>query len=121
LKNDLAVLKEIEGLWHNIDRDPKLLTFIDTLKTKKELKNNKLIIFTESKETAEYLAAHLDKIYPGQTLSFSGSSNAAAREKVTANFDARAKFPSDKYRILITTEVLSEGVNLHRSNVVIKL
>jgi len=119
LKNDLAVLKEIEGLWHNIDRDPKLLTFIDTLKMKKELKNNKLIIFTESKETAEYLVDHLEKIYPGQILSFSGSSNAATREKVTANFDARARFPSDDHRILITTEVLSEGVNLHRSNVVI--
>jgi len=119
LRNDLAVLKEIEGLWHNIDRDPKLLTFIETLKTKKELKNNKLIIFTESKETAEYLADHLEKIYPGQIISFSGSSNAATREKVTANFDARARFPSDDNRILVTTEVLSEGVNLHRSNVVI--
>ena len=52
-------------------------------------------------------------------LSFSGSSSAVTREKVTANFDARAKFPKDDYRILITTEVLSEGVNLHRSNVVI--
>jgi len=119
LKNDLAVLREIESLWRRIDRDPKLLTFIETLKTKKELKNNKLIIFTESKETADYLADHLDKIYPGKIISFSGSSNAATREKVTSNFDARAKFPSDDYRILITTEVLSEGVNLHRSNVVI--
>ena len=35
------------------------------------------------------------------------------------NFDARARSPKDDYRILITTEVLSEGVNLHRSNVVI--
>ena len=38
---------------------------------------------------------------------------------VIENFDARARSPKDDYRILITTEVLSEGVNLHRSNVVI--
>ena len=40
-------------------------------------------------------------------------------ETVIENFDARARSPKDDYRILITTEVLSEGVNLHRSNVVI--
>jgi superfamily II DNA/RNA helicase len=52
-------------------------------------------------------------------LGFSGSSGAAIKEKVIENFDARARYPKDDYRILITTEVLSEGVNLHRSNVVI--
>src|SRR4029453_6183565 len=41
------------------------------------------------------------------------------REDVTANFDARAYRPKDEYRILVATEVLAEGVNLHRSNVVI--
>jgi superfamily II DNA/RNA helicase len=52
-------------------------------------------------------------------LAFTGASSAATREKVIENFDARARFPKDDYRILIATEVLSEGVNLHRSNVVI--
>ena len=119
LKNDLAVLEEITKLWQTIDRDPKLLTFIDILQKNEVLKKSKLIIFTESRETAEYLENKLAKIFPQKVLSFSGSSGAPTREKVTANFDARAKFPKDDYRILITTEVLSEGVNLHRSNVVI--
>ncbi len=119
LKNDLAVLEEISKLWQTIDRDPKLLTFIDILQKNEVLKKSKLIIFTESRETAEYLENKLVKIFPQKVLSFSGSSGAPTREKVTANFDARAKFPKDDYRILITTEVLSEGVNLHRSNVVI--
>jgi superfamily II DNA/RNA helicase len=35
------------------------------------------------------------------------------------NFDAKVRHPKDDYRILIATEVLAEGVNLHRSNVVI--
>jgi len=119
LKNDLAVLKEIDKHWQKIVRDPKLLTFVDVLKKNKVLKENKLIIFTESKETAEYLEEQINRIFPGQVLSFSGSSGAPIRDKVIANFDARAKFPKDDYRILVTTEVLSEGVNLHRSNIVV--
>ena len=119
LEIDLAVLREIAKLWETVDRDPKLLEFIDILSSKEILKKSKLIIFTESKETAEYLARNIDEVYPGEVLLFSGSSGAVTREKVSANFDARAKFPKDDYRILITTEVLSEGVNLHRSNVVI--
>jgi len=119
LKNDLAVLKEIDRLWQTVDRDPKLLTFIDILKNREILKKSKLIIFTESRETAEYLDDKLGKIFPQKVLSFSGASGAPTRDRVIANFDARARFPRNDYRILISTEVLSEGVNLHRSNVVI--
>ena len=35
------------------------------------------------------------------------------------NFDANVKYPKNDYRILISTEVLSEGVNLHQANIVI--
>ena len=41
------------------------------------------------------------------------------RQKVIENFDPGARFPKDDYRILVSTEVFSEGVNLHRANVVI--
>lgn len=100
-------------------RDPKLIAFKEKLGSKNIIKNQKLILFTESKETAEYLEKQLGEFYPNQVLAFTGSSSVATREKVIENFDARARFPKDDYRILITTEVLSEGVNLHRSNVVI--
>jgi superfamily II DNA/RNA helicase len=119
LENDLAVLMQVAKLWKTVDRDPKLLTFIEVLSARKILKESKLIVFTESKETAEYLEKHIGKIFPNKVICFSGSSGAPIREKVIENFDARAKFPKDNYRILISTEVLSEGVNLHRSNVVI--
>jgi superfamily II DNA/RNA helicase len=119
LENDLAVLMQVAKLWKTVDRDPKLLTFIEVLSARKILKESKLIVFTESKETAEYLEKHIGKIFPNKVICFSGNSGAPIREKVIENFDARAKFPKDNYRILISTEVLSEGVNLHRSNVVI--
>jgi len=119
LENDLRVLGEISKLWENIKRDPKLLKFIDVLSSRKILKDSKIIIFTESKETAEYVGKHLQSKFPDEVLTFWGGSSAQTREKVIENFDARARFPKNDYRILISTEVLSEGVNLHRSNVVV--
>jgi superfamily II DNA or RNA helicase len=119
LNSDRQVLKKLQELWKTVDRDPKLLTLIDTLATKDILKKNKLIIFTESRETADYIGGELDKKYPGKVLIYSGASSAAQRQEVIQNFDHRAKNPSNQFRILVSTEVLSEGVNLHQSNIVI--
>ena len=123
LKNDLeddrVTLVEIRELWRNVNRDPKLIKFINELSKNRVLRNNHLIIFTESKETANYLFKNIIKEYPGKVLLFTGDSGESVRDKVTENFDARAHHRKDDYRILISTEVLSEGVNLHRANVVI--
>lgn len=119
LNDDLECLREIAQLWETIHHDPKLDTFIQVLATHKILSENKLIVFTESKETATYLAKQLQEKYPSQILLFSGQSSALTRDEVINNFDAKSRILKNDYRILITTEVLSEGVNLHRSNVVI--
>jgi len=96
-----------------------LLTFIKELKEDPVLKNNKIIIFSESKETAEYLFSNINKEFCNEAVCYTGGSSMNIREQVIENFDAKAKFPKDDFRILIATEVLAEGVNLHRSNVVI--
>ena len=119
LQSDLNILREVKKMWTGIKRDPKLLTFLEKLATDPILKKSKLIIFTESKETAEYLASHLETKFPGQALCFTGASSETIRGQVIENFDARAKYPKDDCRILVSTEILAEGVNLHRSNVVI--
>ncbi len=119
LKSDFEILKQVKVLWQKVKRDPKLITFIEQLKNNKTLKRNKIIIFTESKETAEYLLNNVNKKLPDTALCFTGGSGEATRNKVIDNFDAKVRYPKNDYRILISTEVLSEGVNLHRSNVVI--
>jgi len=118
LEHDLKILKTIHSLWQKIKRDPKLLTFLDELSNADTLQN-KLIVFTESKETAEYLAKNINRKFEDTALCFTGGSGEATRDKVIDNFDAKVSQPKDEYRILVSTEVLSEGVNLHRSNVVI--
>ena len=119
LENDLEVLKRIQTMWNGVDSDPKLETFIEILSNDKILKENKLIVFTESKETAEYLETKLSHKFENKVLAFSSVSGEAIRNKIIDNFDAKARNSKDDYRILISTEILSEGVNLHRSNVVI--
>ncbi|HAR49824.1 MAG TPA: helicase [Smithella sp.] len=119
LKSDLEILRQIKILWHRINRDPKLIKFLQQLTQDKILKENKLIIFTESKETAEYLAKNINEKFPDVALCYTGGSGEATRDIVIKNFDDKARHPENDYRILVSTEVLSEGVNLHRSNVVI--
>ena len=119
LQHDHDILLEIKKLWHHIDRDPKLLKFLKELSTNSVLKEKHLIIFTESKETANYLFKNINQQHPDKVLCFTGDSGEATRDKVIENFDARARHPKEDYRILVSTEVLAEGVNLHRSNTVI--
>ena len=119
LHHDHDVLLDIKKLWAHIDRDPKLIKFLGELLKDSGLRENHLIIFTESKETANYLFKNLHQKYPDSVLCYTGDSGEATRDKVIENFDARARHPKDDYRILVSTEVLSEGVNLHRSNTVI--
>jgi superfamily II DNA or RNA helicase len=119
LENDLNILKEIKSMWSSITRDPKLDAFIRELQKNSILQESKLIIFTESKETAEYLAGHIGSKFKGKVLCYHGSSNEATRDRVIENFDAKARHKKDDFRILVSTEVLSEGVNLHQANVVI--
>ncbi len=119
ITSDLNTLQKIQELWKDIDFDPKLDSFLEKLKSDKVLTKNKLIIFTESKETATYLQSKLNKKLNENVLIYHGSSSEADLKTVISNFDAKARNKKDDYRIIVTTEVLSEGINLHRSNVVI--
>ncbi len=115
LENDLKILKKIKSLWERIDRDPKLETLKNELKNNKILQDQKIIIFTESKETADYLTKNLKN----KVLCYHGGASEKIRDEVIFNFDAKVGNPKNDYMILITTDVLSEGVNLHRSNIII--
>ena len=119
LKADHDILLKIKNLWQKVNRDPKIIKLLGELSQRKILKENHLVIFTESKETAEYLERNIKSKYTDRVLYYSGGSSESVRDRVIDNFDARARVSKNEYRILVSTEVLSEGVNLHRANVVI--
>ena len=121
LEKDLAILQNLKYIWDTVQTDDKLEYFIDELKNNKDLKHNKLIIFTESKETAEYLTGSIENRLNEKVIVFSGSMPDSIRTSIRANFDPNYNKEKQKndYRILVTTDVLAEGMNLHRSNVII--
>ena len=119
LHQDLNNLKNIQNKWKLIYLDSKLERFKDLVENNKILRNNKIIIFTESKDTSLYLSEHLKETFKNRILHFSGDSGRYQREEVLRNFDNNSKNPDDSYDVLITTDVLAEGVSLHRCNVVI--
>jgi superfamily II DNA/RNA helicase len=120
IRNDLEILKNLEGNWAEIQEDPKRDQFILELKTNEILNSNKIIIFTESKETADYVAKYLEEYYPEKVLVFSGQGSRSVRQEIEANFNPNYTYEKkDNIKILVTTDVLAEGINLHRSNVII--
>lgn len=118
VQSDLDTLRAIKQSWATIKRDPKWIEFERELTSQPGFKTGKLIIFSEFADTARYLAERIKKEVELKTLLFSSASSPEQRRDVIANFDANSK-GRDDYRILVTTDVLAEGVNLHRSATVI--
>ncbi|OGJ49829.1 helicase [Candidatus Peregrinibacteria bacterium RIFOXYB2_FULL_32_7] len=119
LMDDLKILTQIKEMWVDVTSDPKLEEFVKQLKNDSTLVQNKLIVFTESKETAEYLADRLCPLFDNEVIAYSSQSPEIIRHRIIDNFDPAAKSKKNDVKILVTTEILSEGVNLNRSNVVI--
>jgi superfamily II DNA/RNA helicase len=120
LKWDMTKLKYLSEMWKNISTDPKLEQFKTELQTNDKLKNNKKIIFTESKETAEYLARELKWLFGSRVIAYTGSSSLILKSVIEESFNPKYKAKNnDQFDVLITTDVLAEGINLHRSNALI--
>lgn len=124
LRKDYELLFELVKSWDKIEQDPKLDTFLLALKN--ELFNKdinptgKLVIFTESSDTANYLCEHLEKEFAQDILCVSSENRSKVFDKIQENFDANylGDLKND-YNIIITTDVLAEGINMHRANVIV--
>lgn len=120
LEQDLKLLKELQQKWNSIDSDPKKDDFLKALKTEEKLRGKKIIIFSESKETAEYVGKYLDREYPEKVVVFSGQDSNGKRKEIEANYNpGYLGEKKDDIQFLVTTDVLAEGINLHRSNVIV--
>lgn len=120
LEADLAQLKSLQFIWSLITTDPKLEEFRHDVTTNPIMQGKKIIVFTESTETAEYLYEQLRDIYNSRIVYYSGQSSPALKVEIEDSFNPKFKSKdNDKYDILITTDVLAEGINLHRANVLV--
>lgn len=128
LKSDLELLKQVQKSWSGVTSDPKLEQFIQELKQNEHLRHQKVVLFTESAETGHYLCQALQKEFPDKVLFYCSAggefqntalNKVVAREMIKQNYDPSDAQPKNDIQILITTDVLAEGINLHRSNTVI--
>lgn len=125
LKQDKEKVDDLIERWSKVKKDPKLIEFakqihVEFFKPNQNI-SGKLIIFSESKETAEELTLKLSKITKKNVLTVSAENRKYVENTIRDNFDANLeedKWQTD-YDIIITTEVLAEGINLHRSNVIV--
>lgn len=124
LHEDADKIKELCRQWDAVTRDPKLELFVEKIKhelfDKRINPTGKLVIFSESVDTVNYLYEELAK-RSGRTdiLKVSSVNRDQLQATIRKCFDANSGEQSDDYNIIITSDVLAEGVNLHRANVII--
>ncbi|MBR1835224.1 MAG: helicase [Bacteroidales bacterium] len=125
LQDDAGKLRSLCQQWDNIKEDPKLEVFIAMLQTElfnpMENVSQKLVVFSESVDTVNYLCDAIAR-RTGRTdvLKVTAANRNQRRDDIAANFDANYSGPQqNRYNIIVTSDVLAEGVNLHRSNVIV--
>ena len=126
LQNDLRLIDELCDKWDKQTGDPKMSAFIfksasDFLNSERN-PSKKLIIFTECIATQKALIQKFKEmpIADCNVLSITSENRNDMKDVIAANFDANYKGEKkDDYQILITTDVLAEGVNLHRANSIV--
>lgn len=130
LKSDKEKIDDLVLRWGKVKKDPKLDEFSVQIQKeffqKKKNRSGKLVIFTESKETAGEITKHLQSIsipkaFGNKILTVSSENRKFVEGILMENFDANLeeeKWKND-FDIVVTTEVLAEGINLHRSNMIV--
>ena len=122
LRADQAILEKMWNDWQDIsdDDDSKFAKFNELLKHKlfkaEHNPEQKLVVFSESVDTVKYLQRRINR---SDVLVISSGNRSQQFKTIRENFDANYKTKLNDYNIILTTDVLAEGVNLHRSNVIV--
>ncbi len=124
LEHDQEVLQQLNDDWNLEDTDPKFDLFKEKLVTEffriPDNPTGKLVLFSESVDTLDYLEKKLkNELGRNDVLKVTATNRKALSQTIKENFDANSKTKLDEYNIIITSDVLAEGVNLHRSNVIV--
>lgn len=122
LQQDQEILEKLYKDWEDItdEDDSKFAKFNELLKHElfKVERNpeQKLVVFSESVDTVKYLERRINR---KDVLVISADNRSKLFKTIRENFDANYKTKLNKHNIILTTDVLAEGVNLHRANVIV--
>ena len=122
LQADQEILEKMCNDWEQVtnDDDSKFAKFKELLQgelfDKERNPERKLVIFSESIDTVQYLAERIDR---QDVLVITSENRSKLFNTIRENFDANYATQLNRYNIILTTDVLAEGVNLHRANVIV--
>ena len=124
LHHDRIILEQLNAEWEQETKDPKFDKFRENLTQNffnKDINpSGKLVLFSESVDTLHYLYERLTRdIGRSDVLMVTAANRNRLTQTIKENFDANFGSASMHYNIIITSDVLAEGVNLHRSNVIV--
>ena len=123
LKEDFRLISKLYDRWARNSQDPKFDAFKENIKPElfnpQKNTSGKLVIFSEAIDTVESLVRAV-KAKGYKVLAITAANRDEMEHTIEENFDANYDGEwKDDYDVLITTEVLAEGVNLHRANVIL--
>lgn len=127
VRHDTQLLEKIYNDWYSnpkyADLDPKLDNVIEKIRELlAENKDKKIVIFSSYKDTVDYLYKTMgDRGFSRVTRYTASEGTDAYKKIIRQNFDAsipEAQQLND-FDVLVATDALSEGFNLHRAGIVI--
>lgn len=123
LHYDMEIINDLCTRWSMNSEDPKFDVFKEELKptlfNPETNTAHKLVVFTEAIDTAKSIAAAAEaKGYNVLTITAENrdENEQIIRENFDANYNGEMK---NDYDIIVTTDVLAEGINLHRANCIV--
>lgn len=113
LDSDIIGFKELISIWDSVTDDSKISLLSDILLNVK----GKTIIFTEYKDSFD----EIKRLLGLNVLYYDSTTSDNILEQVRTEFDNNVSLSerTDKFDILVCTDVLSEGVNMHRADNII--
>lgn len=123
LKEDFRLISNLYDRWAKNSEDPKFDAFKESLKPElfnpEKNTSGKLVIFSEAIDTVQSLARAV-KAKGYKALVITAANRDEKEHIIEENFDANydGAWKND-FDVIITTEVLAEGINLHRANVIL--
>jgi superfamily II DNA/RNA helicase len=123
LQHDKQVLEVLNTDWKREHDDQKFDLFQNKLRNEFFDSRNvsgKLVVFSESVDTLNYLKGRLEnELGRKDVLTITAENRDRLATVIKENFDANSEVQKDQYNIILTSDVLAEGVNLHRSHIIV--
>lgn len=110
---DKQFLAELENIWldkNDNDKINKLISLIDAT-------DGKVVVFTEYTATQQLIVDALKDRYP--LMAYNGSSDEKTFDAIALEFDRNQDKVGQKIKVLVATDALSVGVNLHAASTLV--